>query len=58
MKFLPNPIEEWDRDESFKMKPLDVIIDNLRWMGDKYPSNIKPLRETKGRFYEEMLHGR
>ena len=33
-RFFPNPIEEWDRDESFMIKLLDVILDKLGWIGD------------------------
>ena len=58
MRFFPNPIEEWDICESFMMKLLDVILDKLGWMGDKYPSNIKALQEIKARFYEEKPRGR
>jgi len=31
---LRNPIEEWDRDESFMIKLLHVTLDMLRWIGD------------------------
>jgi len=36
-RFLPNPIEEWDKDESFMIKLLDVVPDKVGWIGD--PSN-------------------
>lgn len=29
MRFLPNPIAEWDRNKSFMIKLLDVILDKL-----------------------------
>jgi len=48
--------EEWDRDESFMIKLLDVILDKLGWIKD--PSDIKSLQEIKERFYEEKPHGR
>jgi len=57
-RFFPNLIEEWDRDKSFMIKLLDVIIDNLGWFGDKYPSNIKYLGEINASVYEEKPHGR
>ena len=68
-RFLPNPIEEWDRDQYFMIKLLDVILDKLGWIGGKSPSdgleinihqgkNIKALREIKESFYEEKSHGR
>ena len=58
MRIFPNPIEERDRDKSFMIKLLDVILDKIRWIGDKYPSNIKSLQEIKASFYEETPHGR
>ena len=58
IRFLPNPVEEWDRDESFMMKLLDVILDKIGCIRDKYPFNIKSLWEIKENFYEEKPHGR
>lgn len=37
MKFLPNPIDEWDRDKYFMINLLDVILDKLAWIENKYP---------------------
>ena len=36
-RLFPNPIEEWDRDESFMIKLLDVILDKLGRI--RYPSD-------------------
>ena len=58
MRFLPNPIEEWDRDKYFMINLLDVILDKIGWMGDKDPSNIKDFWEIKETFYDEKFHGR
>ena len=64
-RFLPNPIEEWDTDEAFMIKLLDVILEKFgwigdpsKWMGNKYPSDIKALPEIKASFYEEKPRGR
>jgi len=54
---FPNPIEEWDGDKSFMIKLLDVILDTLGWIRDKYPLDVKALREIREIFYEEKSCG-
>lgn len=39
MIFLPNPIEEWDRDKYFMINLRDLILDKLGWIRDKYASD-------------------
>ena len=57
-RFLPNPIEEWDRDESFMIRLLVMILDKIGWMGDKDTWDIKAFQEIKESFYEEKSRGR